>query len=76
MNVQAEKLDLIRWLIDLNDENVIAKIKSLRDEDVDWWNSLSAEESAAIREGLEQLDRGEGIPHDQVVAEAKTKYGL
>lgn len=76
MNIQSEKLELIQWLINLNDENVIARIKSLRDEDADWWDSLSTEETKAIREGLEQLDRGEGIPHSQVAAEAKNKYGL
>lgn len=50
--------------------------KDQRNEDTDWWDGLSAEESNAIREGLEQLDRGEGIPHSQVAAEAKKKYGL
>lgn len=76
MNIQSEKLDLIRWLIELNDENVIAKIRNIRNEDADWWDNLSADEAHAIREGLEELDRNEGIPHDQVVAEARRKYGL
>lgn len=76
MDINAEKLDLIEWLLQLTDENVIAKIKQLRNEDADWWDSLSAEEARAIREGLEELDKGEGIPHDQVVAEVRRKYGL
>ncbi|TVR39278.1 MAG: hypothetical protein EA392_06985 [Cryomorphaceae bacterium] len=76
MDIKAEKLDLIQWLLQLTDENVIAKIKQLRNEDADWWDSLSAEEARSIREGLEELDKGEGVPHDQVVAEAKKKYGL
>ena len=74
MDIKAEKLDLIQWLLQLTDENVIAKIKQLRNEDADWWDSLSAEEAEASREGLEQLDRGEGIPHSQVAAESKKKY--
>lgn len=74
MDIKAEKLDLIQWLIQLTDENVIAKIKKLRKEDADWWDSLSTEEANAIREGLDELDRGEGIPHDQVAAEARRMW--
>ena len=35
----------------------------------------SVEDAASIEEGLAQLDRGEGIPHEQVVAEIKAKFG-
>jgi len=76
MDIKAEKIDLIQWLLQLTDENVITKIKQLRNEDTDWWDSLSAEEARAIREGLEELDKGEGVPHDQVVVEARKNYGL
>lgn len=35
---------------------------------------LSVEFKAFIDEGLAELDRGEGIPHEQVVAEMQAKY--
>jgi predicted transcriptional regulator len=35
----------------------------------------SAEDIAAVDEGLAQLDRGEGVPHEQVKAEMREKYG-
>ena len=35
----------------------------------------SAKDIAAIEEGLAQIERGETIPHEQVVAEIKAKYG-
>ena len=76
MDIKAEKLDLIQWFLQLKDENVIAKIKRLRNEDADWSDSLSGEEVKAIREGLEELDRNEGVPHNQVIVEAQKKYGL
>lgn len=76
MDIKAEKLDLIQWFLQLKDENVIAKIKRIRNEDADWWDSLSGEEVKAIREGLEELDRNEGVPHNQVIVEAQKKYGL
>jgi predicted transcriptional regulator len=43
------------------------------------WSSdqppLTPEEEAAIREGLASLDRGEGVPHEKVMADLKAKYG-
>ena len=36
---------------------------------------LSAEEGAAIAEGTRQLDAGQGIPHEQVMAATWARYG-
>jgi len=35
---------------------------------------LTDELKAALEEGIAELDRGEGIPHEQVVAEMQAKY--
>jgi hypothetical protein len=32
MDIQTEKLDIINWLINLNDESVINKIKALKSD--------------------------------------------
>lgn len=37
------------------------------------WQELNEElYAAAVREGLEELDRGEGIPHDEVKKQFKS----
>jgi predicted transcriptional regulator len=66
MDVQAEKLDLIQWLAQLKDEEMIAKIKALRDNKSDWWDRIAADEKAEIEEGLAQADRGLLRPHAEV----------
>jgi predicted transcriptional regulator len=33
----------------------------------DWWDEISKEQKKAIDKGLAQLDRGEGIPHKEVM---------
>ena len=38
------------------------------------WDSLIDAERAAIEEGISQLDRGEGIPHQRVMAKYRKKY--
>lgn len=36
---------------------------------------LSSPEAAAVAEGLQQLADGQGIPHEQVMADIWAKYG-
>ncbi|WP_156176116.1 hypothetical protein [Hymenobacter terrenus] len=36
---------------------------------------LGGEEAAAVAEGIRQLDAGQGIPHEQVMADIWAKYG-
>ena len=43
---------------------------------MDWWDEISEAERTAINEGLDQLERGEGIPHEQVMNELRAKYNL
>lgn len=71
MNIEAEKLDLIQWLTQLTDENIISKIKALKGGQEDWWNMIGAEEKKEIQEGLSQANRGELISHDDVMEKYK-----
>jgi len=33
----------------------------------DWWDEINPEEKKAIDKGLSQIDKGEGIPHEEVM---------
>jgi|21_taG_2_1085346.scaffolds.fasta_scaffold16271_2 hypothetical protein len=77
MDLQAEKLSLLEWLAGLNDPKTLKEFITLKkSKEVDWWDEMSEDERAAIDEGLAQLDRGEGIPHEQVMKEVREKYNL
>ncbi len=39
------------------------------------FDAFTAEDIAAIEEGMAQLRRGEGIPHDEVMARINAKHG-
>jgi predicted transcriptional regulator len=34
----------------------------------DWWDEIDEDEKAEIEEGIAQADRGEVIPHQEVMA--------
>lgn len=69
MNIQAEKLKLIEWLIKTKDESVIEKVKQIKEsnkENDDWADSLTEYELSAIKRGLEDVENGEVVPHEEV----------
>lgn len=66
MDIQSEKLGLIQWLAQLNDESMITRLKALRNEKSDWWDEIGSEEKSEIEEGLIQADQGEVAPHSQI----------
>jgi predicted transcriptional regulator len=74
MDLKAEKLELIQWLAQLTDENIIAKIRNLRNEKTDWWDEISEEERSSIQGGLEELERGEGVTHEAIIKKVRDKY--
>jgi predicted transcriptional regulator len=69
MDIQAEKLRLIEWLASLKDSSTISELIAFKkSKEADWWDEISPEEKAEIEEGLAQADRGEVVPHKQVMA--------
>ena len=72
MDIQAEKIELAKLLLQTNSEKLIKKVKALfKNEQTDWWDEISDEEKLAIEKGIEQLDRGKGIPHSEVMKKHK-----
>lgn len=76
MNLQAEKLGLIEWIIKLNDSSVIDKLKKIHEENSqqsDWWNEISLSEKESIEKGLKDIEEGRVYPHE-AAKEVYEKY--
>ncbi|MBV6643413.1 MAG: hypothetical protein KI791_22015 [Cyclobacteriaceae bacterium] len=72
MDIQAEKIRLIEWLAGLNDTKTLNEFITLKKKkEVDWWDEISVEERAEIEEGLAEADRGEVVPHNEVMEKYK-----
>jgi hypothetical protein len=69
MDIQAEKLQLIEWIARLNNITTLKRFITLKKEqEKDWWDEISIDEKSEIEEGLAQADRGEVVPHKDVMA--------
>lgn len=67
MNIEAEKLSLIQWLTQVTDADIISKLKAVRANESDWWDTITIEEREAIEEGLAEADSGELQEHKEVM---------
>ncbi|MFH5832563.1 hypothetical protein [Halalkalibaculum sp. DA384] len=74
METDNKKLELIRWLTEVEDDAILEQIEFIKRSDRENWNALAKEEQEAIQEGLAELERGEGIEHDAVINELRKKY--
>lgn len=71
----ALKNKIVEKIIESNDENLLNEIKSLVGlSDRDFWGDLPPEVKQAINQAKGELDRGEGIPHAQVMTEIKSRF--
>ena len=71
MNLQAKKLEIVQLILNTEMQDVLKKGQA-----ADWWDDISEEEKQAIEKGLAEAERGELIPHENVMREVKAKYGL
>tara|TARA_R110002049_G_scaffold296540_3_gene484712 strand:+ start:1342 stop:1569 length:228 start_codon:yes stop_codon:yes gene_type:complete len=75
MNYDLEKFELIRWLMNVEDEETIGYLKAVKqsvESKEDWWGALPNEAKAGIERGLTDVANRRVIPHEEV----KKKYGF
>lgn len=71
MNIELEKIELIKLLSETNDESIIASIKKIFTKKKDWWDELSEEQKFEIEEGERQIERDEFVLYEDVMKKFK-----
>ena len=70
MDIQTEKIELAKLVLNTNDKVLIDKIMALfKEKEEDWWDELPATVKAGINESIGQANRGEFISYDDVKKE-------
>ena len=66
LNIQSKKLELIQWLSTVDDLSVLNKIIDLKkQENRDWWNSISENERQSVEIGLQDAEVGKLNSHSK-----------
>lgn len=80
MSTAELKSNLYKLIDSINDSKTLQSIYTLISNkgvsEVDFWDELSDEQKAEIEESIAQADRGEVIPHEEVMARIKERYKL
>ena len=75
MDVIELRTDLHNMIDKITDSNILSAVKTLLSgktaKQTDWWDTISDEERAEIEQGLAEADRGEVIPHEEVMSKYK-----
>ncbi|MDZ7777607.1 MAG: hypothetical protein U5L09_19315 [Bacteroidales bacterium] len=81
MNASTAKIKnyLHKLIVETDDEIILSKVQAyfttLKSKNVDWWDTISDQEKEAINIGLQQLEDGEGITHEEVKRKADELLG-
>jgi len=68
MNLQSEKIELAKRLLETEDESVLLQIKEVfESHDKDFWHELPEHVKAGIEQGRKQAAEGKLTPHDEVM---------
>jgi predicted transcriptional regulator len=68
MDIQLEKLELIKLLADTENPAILKSIRKIfKKEQKDWWDDLTDEQKEEIEEGERQIERGEFILYEDMM---------
>lgn len=75
MGAEALKLELLDWLLHVDNNDMLQYLKVIKDQSTsqtDWWDELTDEQKAGIERGIKDIESGRIVSHEDV----KKKYGL
>ncbi len=66
MNIQAEKLEIMRLILETNNTSILESIKELfaKSAAVDFWDTLPQEQKDDILLGIKEVEQGEVEDYD------------
>ncbi len=69
MNIQAEKLELVRLILDTDNPGILASIKRIfsKSKVNDFWETLPLEQKEEIMEGIIEIEKGETVSYEEFI---------
>ncbi len=72
MDIQAEKIELVKMLLNTNDEVIIKKVRALfKKSEGDFWETLPADVKKGIEKSRQQAKDGQLISFEQFSSDIK-----
>ncbi len=70
MNIQAEKLRIMKMVLETDNPSVLEAIKNIftKQSDSDFWTTLSDDQKDDILQGINELDKGDSVNYNDFIA--------
>lgn len=77
MNIEAEKIELLKLILETEDEAIIQELKIVfKKQEPDFWDELPDSVKESINRGLEDVAAGRVHNHEDVMLKIKNRYGI
>ncbi|CAD0001571.1 MULTISPECIES: hypothetical protein [Flavobacterium] len=68
MDIQLEKLELIKLLVDTEDPTILKSIRKIfKKEQKDWWDDLTDEQKEDLELSMQEFERGEVVGYESIL---------
>jgi len=69
MNIQAEKLELVRMILETDNPGILSSIKRIfsNSKEVDFWDNLPQYQKEEILKGIEEIEKGETMDYEEFI---------
>jgi len=66
MNIQSEKLEIMKLILETNNPRILESIKKLfsKSTKVDFWETLTQEQKDDIQQGIMDIENGDVVDYD------------
>jgi len=65
MDIRTTKLELLKTILDTENTDFIQRVADfVKKEKVDFWDELSLSEQSEIKQGIEELDKGQRVSYE------------
>ena len=71
MTTLQKKVNMIEWLLHLEDKTILKKVERLLEFGVDRWDELTKTQQAEIDESIAELEKGKSIVHNAVMTKLR-----
>lgn len=69
MNIQSEKLEIVRMILDTDNPSILSSIKHIfaNSKKVDFWDSLPQSQRDEILKGIDEIENDETVNYEQFI---------
>ena len=73
MNIQAEKIELVKMILETDNPSILSSIKKMlkRESKKDFWDTLPQAQREDIMKGIEEIENGEIVDYEDFIKKHK-----